>query len=91
MGILGAHSNVKKRYNERMEEENVDKKLLIKMIQQCFKQYGYDEESIPLTNKEYDGLCTRILHKLEIEPEIELYEWINDLVYEFITDEKPLI
>lgn len=69
-----------------MEEENVDKKLLIKMIQQCFKQYGHDEESIPLTNKEYEELCNRILNKLEMEPETELYEWINDLVYEFLTN-----
>ncbi|MBL4954053.1 hypothetical protein JK635_17960 [Neobacillus sp. YIM B02564] len=63
----------------------MDKKFVVKMIQNCFKQY-YEEDSIPIENQELEQLANRILSIKQEEPAINLYEVVNDIVYEFMTD-----
>jgi hypothetical protein len=69
-----------------MEDGTVDKKLILKMIQNCFKQYYSDADTLPLNNEDMDMLCSRILKIKSEEPAIDLYEAVNDQVYEFLTN-----
>ena len=62
----------------------MDKKLVMKMIKNCFKQY-YEGDSTPIGDKELEKLTNRILQLKEDEPSADLYEVINDTVYEFLT------
>jgi hypothetical protein len=68
-----------------MEADTVDKKLIWKMIQNCFKQY-YSDAELPLNNEDMDMLCNQILKIKSEEPGIDLYEVVNDRVYEFLTN-----
>ena len=62
----------------------MDKKLVVKMIKNCFKQY-YVADSTPIGDKDLEELTNRILQLKEDEPATDLYEVINDTVYEFLT------
>jgi hypothetical protein len=62
----------------------VDKKLISKMIKNCFKQY-YEPDSMPIGEKELEELINRILQTNAEEPTADLYEVVNDTVYEFLT------
>ncbi|MEH7073934.1 YqzH family protein [Neobacillus drentensis] len=62
----------------------MDKKLVVKMIKNCFKQY-YKEDANPIGDKELEELTNRILQLKEDEPTADLYEVVNDTVYEFLT------
>ncbi|SDP90110.1 YqzH-like protein [Litchfieldia salsa] len=75
------------RYNEVPTNEGVymDEKLLHKMIQKCFLQYNHNLESVPLTKEEYLDLLVEIKQVLAINPNENLYDIINDLVYEYLT------
>jgi hypothetical protein len=68
-----------------MEADTVDKKLIWKMIQNCFKQY-YSDAELPLNNEDMDMLCNQILKIKSEEPGIDLYEVVNDRIYEFLTN-----
>ncbi len=61
----------------------MERKLIIKMIRNCFKQY-YEGDSIPIGDKELEELINRIFQTKEDEPAADLYEVINDAVYEFL-------
>ncbi|WML30789.1 YqzH family protein [Neobacillus sp. OS1-32] len=63
----------------------MEKKFIVKMIQNCFKQY-YEEDSIPIGNQELEQLANRILSIKQEEPATNLYEVVNDIVYEFMID-----
>ncbi|HYK72822.1 MAG TPA: YqzH family protein [Pseudoneobacillus sp.] len=63
----------------------MDKKFILKMIQNSFKQYHHDSESIPLRNSEYELLYQQII-KLKQETETDLHDIVNDVVYEFLTN-----
>ncbi|MDP4162163.1 MAG: YqzH family protein [Bacillota bacterium] len=63
----------------------MDKKLIFKMIQNCFKQYYQNNENLPLSERDYEELYNQITQLKARHPEAELYEIINDSVYEFIT------
>jgi hypothetical protein len=69
-----------------MEAGTVEKKLISKMIQNCFKQYYSDADTLPLNNEEMDMLCNQIVKIKSEEPGIDLYEVVNDRVYEFLTN-----
>jgi hypothetical protein len=69
-----------------LEAGRMEKKLIRKMIQHCFKQYYADENSLPLNNEEMEMLCRQILKIKCEEPGANLYEVVNDQVYEFLTD-----
>jgi hypothetical protein len=62
----------------------MDKKLVAKMIKNCFKQY-YKAESTPISDKDLEELTKRILQLKAEEPTADLHEVINDTVYEFLT------
>ncbi|PLS01662.1 YqzH family protein [Neobacillus cucumis] len=63
----------------------MDKKLVVKMIKNCFKQY-YETDSIPIGEQDLNLLTNRILQWKEDEPTADLYEVVNDVVYEFLTN-----
>jgi hypothetical protein len=63
----------------------MDTKLLKKMIRNCFSSYNHDINTFPLTNEDYEELCKKIISEKEKQPDIELYELVNDLVYDYLT------
>jgi len=63
----------------------MEKKLVVKMIKNCFKQY-YGGDSIPVSEQDLEVLTHRILQFKKEEPQADLYEVVNDLVYEFLTN-----
>jgi hypothetical protein len=63
----------------------MEKKLIKKMIMNCFKQY-YEADTIPLNDKEMEELIGEILKIKEDEPAADLYEVINDRVYDFLSN-----
>ena len=74
-----------KRYNV-LEVNVMEKKLVVKMIRNCFKQY-YAREPMPLGGQELAELTNRILQAKAEEPTAELYEVVNNFVYEFLAEE----
>ncbi|CAH2716363.1 hypothetical protein BACCIP111895_03548 [Neobacillus rhizosphaerae] len=62
----------------------MEKKLINKMIVNCFKQY-YESDSMPIGEKDLEELTKRIFQIKEEEPTADLYEVVNDIVYEFLT------
>jgi hypothetical protein len=67
-----------------VEVDVMEKRLITKMIKNCFKQYC-ETDSIPIDDNELEQLTRRILLTKEEDPTASLYEVINDLVYEFLT------
>jgi hypothetical protein len=63
----------------------MDEKLLQKMIRKCFLQYNHDLESVPLTTVEYENLLSEIKQALVLHPDENLYDMINDIVYDYLT------
>nr|WP_263325823.1 YqzH family protein [Neobacillus sp. Marseille-Q6967] len=63
----------------------MDKKLVIKMIKNCFKQYYAEGETLPMSTDDLDRLGDRIIELKTEHPSIDLHELINDMVYEFLT------
>ncbi|WP_335556890.1 YqzH family protein [Neobacillus vireti] len=63
----------------------MEKKLVVKMIKNCFKQY-YETDSNPINEQDLEVLTKQILDLKEGEPQTELYEIVNDVVYEFLTN-----
>jgi YqzH-like protein len=59
--------------------------LLKKMIRNCFLQYQHDAESIPLTEEEYKHLCQKIIKAKEQVRDSDIYELVQDVVYEYLT------
>jgi hypothetical protein len=62
----------------------MDKRLISKMIINCFKQY-YGTVSMPIGEKDLEVLLKQIFQTKEAEPHADLYEVVNDTVYEFLT------
>ncbi len=63
----------------------MDKKLIHKMIRNCFYQYNHDLESVPLSLGEYDELYDKILKAIEEDKTADLHDLINDVVYEYLS------
>ena len=63
----------------------MDKKLLLKMIKNCFKQY-YETDSLPISEQDLDLLVKRIFQSKREEPAENLYEVVNDVIYEYLTN-----
>lgn len=55
------------------------------MIENIFKQYYQNGENLPLTESDYDRLCAEILSVKATEKDADLYDIINDVVYEFLS------
>lgn len=63
----------------------MEKKFILKMIQQSFKQYHRDLEKNPLREDDCEQLYQQIMH-LKIETNADLHEIVNDVIYEFLTN-----
>ncbi|MBO9129759.1 YqzH family protein [Bacillus sp. 165] len=63
----------------------MDETFVRKMIRNCFYQYNHTEESVPLSDKDYEVLFTKILALHRQSAETELHEIIEDVVYEYLT------
>jgi hypothetical protein len=63
----------------------VDKKFILKMIQNSFKQYHRDLESSPLGEDDCEELYQQII-KLKTETNADLHDIVNDVIYEFLTN-----
>lgn len=63
----------------------MEKKLIIKMVKNCFKQYYSEVDSLPMSSEDLEELADRIITLKEEQPAADLYEVINDTVYEFLT------
>ncbi|MFS0776147.1 YqzH family protein [Neobacillus sp. 3P2-tot-E-2] len=63
----------------------MEKKLIIKMIKNCFKQYYSEVDSLPMSSNDLEALAERIIQIKVEQPSVDLYEAVNDTVYEFLT------
>lgn len=63
----------------------MEKKLIIKMIKNCFKQYYSEVDSLPMNSEDLEELADRIIQIKVEQPAVNLYEAVNDTVYEFLT------
>ncbi len=61
----------------------MEKKLVVKMIKNCFKQY-YEDDSMPISEKDLEELSKKVLQANETAPDEDLYEAVNDVVYEYL-------
>ncbi len=68
------------------EVHKMEKKLIIKMIKNCFKQYYSEVDSLPMSSGDLEELAERIIEIKNEQPSLDLYEAVNDTVYEFLTD-----
>lgn len=62
----------------------MDKKLIMKMVKNCFLQYSPGGESVALSTEEFEMMYRNIAEMKAREPDIDLYEIVNDVVYEFL-------
>nr|WP_290913336.1 YqzH family protein [Anoxybacillus sp.] len=49
------------------------------------RQYGRDIEAFPLTDSEWADLYQNIMLENETHPEMNVYEIVHDVVYEYMT------
>jgi YqzH-like protein len=63
----------------------MEKKLIIKMIKNCFKQYYSEVDLLPMSSNDLEVLAERIIQIKVEQPSVDLYEAVNDTVYEFLT------
>jgi hypothetical protein len=63
----------------------MEKKLILKMIRNCFKQYYSEVDSLPMSSNDLEALAERIIQIKVEQPTVDLYEAVNDTVYEFLT------
>lgn len=62
----------------------MERKLLHKMIRNCFLQYQHSVDSIPLNEQDYNELCDRIENRRK-EENSDIYEIVEDVVYEYLS------
>ncbi len=55
------------------------------MIKNCFKQYYSEVESLPMSSDDLEELADRIIQIKVEQPNVDLYDAVNDTVYEFLT------
>jgi hypothetical protein len=86
MGILDRVALFSGRGIIELEVQAMEKKFVVKMIENCFKQYGYSRESLPLSENDCEQLYQNVMDLIEEEPLSDLYTIINDVVYEYLTE-----
>ena len=64
----------------------MDKKLIRKMVQKCFLQYSSGEDLLALSEEDFEKIYSSIAEMETKEPKSEIYEIVNDVVYEYITN-----
>jgi hypothetical protein len=63
----------------------MDKKFILKMVQQSFKQYHRDLRTDPLLEEEYVKLYEQII-LIKEKTNADLHDIVNDVIYEYLTD-----
>ncbi|MFB5165621.1 hypothetical protein ETC01_12045 [Geobacillus sp. NFOSA3] len=63
----------------------MDEKWIKKLIRNCFLQYGHDTESLFLHDFEWKQLCEKILLEKTNHEDMDMYEIVHDVIYEYIT------
>jgi hypothetical protein len=62
----------------------MDTLFIQKMILTYFSHYGHP--SITLTTCEQQTLYNEVIMKKQLDPTSDLYEIVNDVVYDYLTD-----
>ncbi|MFS0635717.1 YqzH family protein [Mesobacillus foraminis] len=63
----------------------MDKKLIKKMVKNCFLQYSPGvEEAVTLSEEEFEMMYSKISQMKMREPNVDLYEIVHDVVYDFL-------
>jgi hypothetical protein len=62
----------------------MDKRFILKMIHNSFKQYHRDLDENPLREDEYAQIHQQIM-QLKVETNAALHDIVNDVIYEFLT------
>jgi hypothetical protein len=83
--LIGCYSGGGKNGILELRCTYMEKKLIIKMIKNCFKQYYSEVDSLPMTSGDLEELADRIIQMKADQPTVDLYEAVNDTVYEFLT------
>jgi hypothetical protein len=63
----------------------MDKKFILKMVHQSFKQYHRDLRIDPLQEEEYVKLYEQII-LIKEKTNADLHDIVNDVIYEYLTD-----
>ena len=62
----------------------MNRKLILKMVQNCLKQYNEDGDSITLNSRTFEEIYNKIVAAKQIDD--DLHDIVNDVVYGYITD-----
>jgi hypothetical protein len=65
--------------------KRVENIFLKKMIRNCFVQYQHDFESVPLSEQDYKELIEEVELVMKEDPEADVFEVVNDAVYEYLS------
>jgi hypothetical protein len=64
----------------------MEEKFIKKMIRNYFYQYNHDNDSIPLTEREYEQLYEAIIRRKELEKDKgDIHDIVNDVIYDYLT------
>jgi len=63
----------------------MERKLVKKMIRNCFMQYQHDLESVPLNEEEYKKMAEEVSRALAEDSNLEVFDVVNDVVYEYLS------
>ncbi|MGM0828237.1 MAG: YqzH family protein [Bacillota bacterium] len=62
----------------------MDRQRIMKMIDRTIQQYDHTKETLPLNQRDYEAFTAEIELRYQVEPDSELHEIIEDVIYEFL-------
>ncbi len=71
-------------YNLVKGATEMNRKLILKMVQNCLKQYNEDGDSITLNSRTFEEIYNKIVAAKQVDD--DLHDIVNDVVYGYITD-----
>lgn len=71
-------------YNLVKGAKEMNRKLILKMVQNCLKQYNEDGDSITLNSRTFEEIYNKIVAAKQVDD--DLHDIVNDVVYGYITD-----
>ncbi|WP_226679861.1 YqzH family protein [Sutcliffiella horikoshii] len=63
----------------------MERNLVKKMIRNCFIQYQHDVESVPLREEEYEKMAEEVSRAVAADPNLKVFDVVNDVVYEYLS------
>ncbi|MEC2075789.1 YqzH family protein [Metabacillus fastidiosus] len=66
----------------------MEEKLLLKMLDKSFQQYGRDLTIDPLNEKEKKELIKEAVKQQQADSNSKWFEIIEDIVYEYVTNQE---